>query len=149
MNNALRIILCLAVVSMLTSAKTFAQNDTITVMTYNVLNYGDACQGSNKVMRNYLKNIISYTQPDILGLVKMSTIKRFPSDFNGNLPVDFCDSMVQYVLNPAGNISYNYCQYTNEARGGDMNVLFYNKNKLVNIYTRVLTINVTDFDLYV
>ena len=148
MNNALRIILCLAVVSMLTSAKTFAQNDTITVMTYNVLNYGDACQGSNKVMRNYLKNIISYTQPDILGLVKMSTIKRFPSDFNGNLPVDFCDSMVQYVLNPAGNISYNYCQYTNEARGGDMNVLFYNKNKLVNIYTRVLTINVTDFDLY-
>ncbi|MEI6506842.1 MAG: T9SS type A sorting domain-containing protein [Bacteroidota bacterium] len=117
-------------------------------MTYNVLNYGDACQGPNSTMRNYLKNIISYTQPDILGLVKMSTIKRFPSDFNGNLPIDFCDSMVQNVLNPAGNVSYNYCLYTNEARGGDMNVLFYNKNKLVNIYTKVLTVNVTDFDLY-
>ena len=125
-----------------------AQNDTLKVMTYNVLNYGDACQGANSTMRNYLKNIISFTQPDILGLVKMSTIKRFPSDFNGNLPVDFCDSMVQQVLNPAGNISYNYCQYTNEARGGDMNVFFYNKNKLVNIYTKVLTINVNDFDLY-
>jgi len=125
-----------------------AQNDTLKVMTYNVLNYGDACQGPNSLMRNYLKKIISYTQPDILGLVKMNTIKRFSGDFNGNLQPDFCDSMVQYVLNPAGNISYNYCQYTNEARGGDMNVLFYNKNKLVNIYSVVLTINVTDFDLY-
>ncbi|MEI6594199.1 MAG: T9SS type A sorting domain-containing protein [Bacteroidota bacterium] len=148
MNKYFRTVFFLATMTIFTSVKLIAQNDTLKVMAYNVLNYGDACQGSNKVMRNYLKNIISYTQPDILGLVKMSTIKRFPSDFNGNLPIDFCDSIVQYVLNPSGNISYNYCQYTNEARGGDMNVLFYNKNKLANIYTRVLTVNVTDFDLY-
>ncbi len=130
------------------SIHTKAQNDTLKVMTYNVLNYGDECQGKNKVMRNYLTKIISFTQPDILGLVKMLPIKRTPTDINGYLPTDFCDSMVQYVLNPAGNISYGYCQYTNEARGGDMNVLFYNKEKLANIYTRVLTVNVTDFDLY-
>ena len=147
MKKILQIHLCLFLL-LINAINVKAQNDTLKVMTYNVLNYGDACQGPNSTMRNYLKNIISYTQPDILGLVKMNTLKRFPSDFNGNLPVDFCDSMVQYVLNPAGNISYNYCQYTNEARGSDMNVLFYNKDKLVNIYTKVLTVNITDFDLY-
>ncbi len=117
-------------------------------MTYIVLNYGNACHDANPVMRNYLKNIISFTQPDILGLVKMNTIKRFSSDVNGNLQPDFCDSMVQYVLNPAGNISYNFCQYTNDALGSDMCVLFYNKNKLAYIYTKVLTVDITDFDLY-
>jgi len=133
---------------LLLTIKVNAQNDTLKIMTYNVLNYGDACQGNNYVMRQYLKNIISYTQPDILGLVKMNSLKRFSGDFNGNLQPDFCDSMIQYVLNPAGNISYNYCQYTNDALGSDMNVLFYNKKKLTYIYTKVLTANVTDFDLY-
>ena len=125
-----------------------AQDDTLKVMTYNVLNYGDVCQGNNKVMRTYLNKIIAYTQPDILGLVKMQPVKRTLTDINGYLPIDFCDSMVTYVLNPGGNIQYSYCKFTNEARGADMNVLFYNKQKLGYLYTNVLTVNITDFDLF-
>lgn len=129
-------------------AKIFAQTDTINIMTYNVLNYGDVCQGANSKMRGYLKTIITYTQPDLFGMVKMQPIKRFPADFNGYLPIDFADSIAQYALSDAGNIKYSYCPFTNEARGADMNVLFYNKNKFGFIYNKVLTVNVTDFDLY-
>jgi hypothetical protein len=142
------LVLLFLFVSLLNSTRVSAQNDTLTVMTYNVLNYGDACQGLNSVMRQYLKTIVAYKQPDLLGLVKMLSVKRDPSDFSGDLPADFCDSMVQYVLNPAGTNVYGYCQYTNEARASDMCVLFYNKSKLTFVYTKVLTVNVTDFDLY-
>ena len=128
--------------------KIFAQTDTINVMTYNVLNYGDLCQGANAKMRGYLKTIIAFTQPDLFGMVKMLPIKRFPADFNGYLPIDFADSIAQYALSDAGNIKYSYCPFTNEARGADINVLFYNKDKFGYIYNKVLTVNVTDFDLY-
>ena len=42
---------------------TVDKTDTIKVMTYNVLNYGDGCQGSLSALNNYMKTIIKYVQP--------------------------------------------------------------------------------------
>jgi hypothetical protein len=128
--------------------KGFTQNDTITVMTYNVLNYGDECQGKNSQMKNYLREIIGYAQPDILGLVKMLPIQRYPGDFSGYLPIDFLDTLTQTVLNSSGKIKYQYCPFTNEARGSDVQVLFYNQEKFGYLYSKILTVKNTDFDLF-
>ena len=53
-------------------ANTIAKNDTINVMAYNVLNYGDGCQGSTNTLDSLFKIIIQYTQPDLLSCEKMA-----------------------------------------------------------------------------
>ena len=51
---------------------TIDKTDTLKVMAYNVLNYGDGCQGSLSTLNSYLKTIIQYTQPDLLSCEKMT-----------------------------------------------------------------------------
>ena len=58
----------------------FSQNDTLRVIAYNVLHYGDGCQGTNGYLHSKLKTIVQYANPDILGLVKMQVIKLSASD---------------------------------------------------------------------
>src|ERR1700756_1734472 len=80
-----------------------AQTDTLKVMTYNVLYYGDTppCQGPHSVSHNYLKTIIAYTAADVIGLEKMAAIPMYTGDHSGTAPAGFADSIVQFALNAA------------------------------------------------
>ena len=71
-----------------------AQADTIKIMSYNTLNY-DIYDGScptniNALKNKYLRDIIKYVNPDILGLVKMN---QDPSFVNDSIPKFVLDSV--------------------------------------------------------
>ena len=140
-------IFCILTV-MLSVLKTTAQTDTIKVMTYNVLNYGDLCQGSNSILHSYLKTIVEYAKPDLLGLVKMSSIKQNSSDIGAFSPYGFADSIINNALNPGTSKPFSYCHFTNISGDSKTAVLFYNSSKLGYISTTTLSSNVSDFDLY-
>ncbi|HSZ24561.1 MAG TPA: T9SS type A sorting domain-containing protein [Cytophagaceae bacterium] len=99
----------------------FAQQDTATVMVYNVLHYGDGCQGSDAFLHSNLKIIAEYVRPDILGMVKVESV----------LPPGFGDSILVNALNLFSPEKYAYCPLTNVSHNpdGDRDLLFYNQNK--------------------
>lgn len=121
--------------------------DTITVCSYNVLNFGDNCQGSVEYQKQFLKTIFDYEKPDVFGLIKLYPIQRYPGDFSGYLSPYFCDSICNDVFQSTDK-SFKYAPYSNEARGSDMNVLFYNENKMQFVKSEVLYSEITDFDFY-
>ncbi|WP_143309069.1 exonuclease/endonuclease/phosphatase family protein [Chitinophaga vietnamensis] len=110
--------------------------DTLRVMAYNVLNYGDGCQGNMDSLNAYFRTIIRYTQPDILSCEKMYA------------PGHPAETIASQVLNVAFPQCYDYAKPTNTTNGDDVSVLFYNKQKLGYVYTETLVSNITDFDLY-
>jgi hypothetical protein len=125
-----------------------AQEDTLRVMVQNVLHYGDGCQGSNSFLHSQLEVIVKYANPDVVGLVKMQSIKVTPTDNNGISPYGFPDSIINNALNVAYPGRYSYCALTNVSASNDMDILFYNKNKLGFVSVRTLCTLSEDFDLY-
>ena len=126
----------------------FAQKDTLRVMAYNSLYYGSGCQGPSGAYHKYLKTIVSYTNPDILSLEKMGSIKSSADDKYGTAPVGFADSVVQYALDAAFPGRYAHCPYTNAARTNNMSVIFYDQRKLGFLSVVSSYVNVTDFNTY-
>lgn len=122
---------------------TVDKTDTLQVMAYNVLTYGDGCQGNTTQLDGYLKTIIQYVQPDLLSCEKMEEFYPVPGSF-GNL----ADEITNNVLNAAFPGRYAYATPTNAAGAGDMSVLFYNRQKLTYVSTHTLEVNITDFNLY-
>ena len=132
------------------SGISMAQTDTLHVMTYNVLYYGDTppCQGPHSASHAYLESIVAYTSPDLIGLEKMAAIPMYTGDMSGTAPKGFADSILRYALNAAFPGRYAYCTYTNNAHANNIDVLFYNQQKLgfcniVSTYS-----NITDFNTY-
>ena len=121
---------------------TVEKTDTLTVMAYNVLNYGDGCQGSTQTLDAYLRTILQFVQPDLLSCEKMSPFPLTPGAA-GNL----ADEINDQVLNADFPDSYSYATPTN-ASGDKPSVLFYNKQKLTYVKTETLLVNISDFDLY-
>ncbi len=136
--------------ALLNTGVALAQHDTLHVMAYNVLYYGDrpACQGPHSTYHNYLKTIVSYASPDVLGLEKMASIPMYSGDHSGTAPAGFADSILQYALNAAFPNKYAYCTYTNTSAADDMAILFYNKQKLGFAGITSSYINVNDFNTY-
>jgi hypothetical protein len=122
---------------------TVAQTDTLKVIAYNTLSYGDGCQGTTTVLNGYFRTIIQYTQPDLMSCEKMNEFS-VTSGLPGNLAENITDS----VLNTVSPGKYAYATPTNVSGGGDMSVLFYNKQKLTYVKTENLVAYITDFDLY-
>ena len=122
---------------------TVDKTDTLKVMAYNVLNYGDMCQGSTSTLNSYFKTIIQYTQPDLLSCEKMNA---FPilSTLPDNLAINIRDS----VLNTDFPGRYAYATPTDVSNDSKMSVLFYNKQKLTFVKTETLYQYISDFDLY-
>jgi len=112
-------------------------------MAYNVLKYGDGCQGSTDTLNGYLKTIIQYIQPDLFSFEKMAAFDPTMTGAN-NLAANINSNALDVVF-PG---RYAYATPTNSARATDMAVLFYNKQKLTYVKTVILEANVTDFDLY-
>lgn len=122
---------------------TIDRTDTLQVMAYSVLNYGDGCQGTTTLLDGYFRAIIQFEQPDLLSCEKMNA---FPatSGAAGNL----ADDITNNVLNAAFPGRYAYATPTNTANAGNMSVLFYNQQKLGFVSIRTLLTDITDFDLY-
>ncbi len=130
------------------SIAAFAQKDTLRVMAYNSLYYGNGCQGPNGTYHRYFKTIVAYTSPDIVSLEKMASIKLSADDKYGTAPVGFADSIVQYALDAAFPGRYAYCPYTNVAKTNNMSVIFYDQRKLGFISIVASYSNITDFNTY-
>ncbi|MBA3827587.1 MAG: hypothetical protein H0X33_01480 [Taibaiella sp.] len=124
-----------------------AQRDVIKVMSYNVLKYGDGCQGPGSEMHGYLKTIIGYTNPDILGLVKVEAIPA-NSDAKGKAPIGFADSILNNALNAASTGKYAYCPFSNAANDNNQTLLFYNKHKFGFSSMVTLVSDITDINMY-
>ena len=137
----------LLITFILFSNNLLAQKDTVKVMAYNVLYYGNGCQGSNGTYHKYLNTIVSYVQPDILSMEKMASIPVGPNDKFGIAPRGFADSIVEYALNNSQK-RYAYCPMTNEARSDNMSVLFYNPAKFGFVSLVSSYANITDFNTY-
>ncbi len=132
----------------MSSLVSVAQKDTLRVMAYNALYYGSGCQGPNGLYHGYLKTIVAYTNPDILSLEKMGSIKVSADDKYGTAPVGFADSIVQFALNAVFPGRYAHCSYTNAARTNSTSVLFYDQHKLGFVSIVSSYANITDFNTY-
>jgi len=133
-----------------TAFKAIAQTDTVRVMAYNVLYYGDrpSCQGPHNLYHNYLKTIASFANADIIGLEKMAAIPAYGGDMSGTAPVGFGDSILAFALNAAFAGRYAYCPFTNASGGDNISMLFYDQTKLGFVSIISSYANITDFNTY-
>jgi len=142
--------LIVGLLSLSISVSLQAQTDTLRVMAYNVLNYGElpACQSPFNQYHAYLDTIVRYANPDILSLEKMGSIKFSPSDNNYSAEINFQDSILQYALNPAFPGRYNYCPFTNYAGASTFSMMFYDSSKLGFIAITCNYPSAEDFNTY-
>jgi hypothetical protein len=122
---------------------TISKTDTLKVMAYNVLNFGDLCQGAVSTLDGYLKTIVQYARPDLLSCEKMVVFPASPTD-PANLAVDITNN----ALNAAFPNKYAYATPTNVSNDTKMSVLFYNKQKLTFVSTQTVVSYISDFNLY-
>jgi hypothetical protein len=124
--------------------------DTLKIITYNVLHYGDGCQGTDSYLHSNLNTIVQYSSPDVVGLVKVQAINLTPSDVYGISPAGYADSILKYGFNAAYSNRYALCPLVSfsHAPDGDMDLLFYDKNKLGFVTIINLCIYQEDFNLY-
>jgi hypothetical protein len=122
---------------------TIDKTDTIKVMAYNVLNYGDGCQGSLSTLDGYLKTIVQYVQPDLFSCEKMNGFSLTASG-TANYAMQIRDSVLN-VLYP--NL-FDFGTLTNNADDDKMSCLFYNKQKFTYVKTEILYSYISDFDMY-
>jgi hypothetical protein len=122
---------------------TVDKTDTLKVIAYNVLGYGNSCQGSNSTLDGYLETIVQYAQPDLMSCEKMGD---FPPA--SALPANFAADINTNALNAAFPGKYAYATPTNVTGADNMSVLFYNTQKLTYVKTETLVAYLTDFDLY-
>ncbi len=140
--------LFLALIFMSGSLAAIGQTDTLRVMAYNVLYYGNGCQGPTAKYHQYLETIVGYTNPDILSLEKMAAIPVSSGDKYATAPAGFADSILAFALNAAYPGRYAYCPFTNTAHGSNMAVLFYDQRKLGFVSLVSSYVNITDFNTY-
>jgi hypothetical protein len=122
---------------------TVDQTDTLRVMAYNILHFGDLCQGNTTTLDSYLGKIIQYTQPDLMSCEKMNAF-----DFTPGAQGNLADDILANALNVTDPGKYAYAPPTNLSGAGTISVIFYNKHKLTYLSTEDLLSLVTDFDLY-
>jgi len=122
---------------------TVIKTDTLKVMAYNVLSYGDDCQGLPGNLDGYFKTIIQYAAPDLLSCEKMDAFPTTPG-----AAYNLADEITDSVLNAVFTGRYAYCTPTDVSNADNMSTLFYNKQKLTYVRTETLVADITDFDLY-
>lgn len=116
--------------------------DTIKVMTYNLLNYGfytNYCTTSNNNVSNkneYLKTIIDYTLPDILGVVEIA-----PDD-------TYIDGFLYNVLNQNGRDYYAKTPKSNYSGSSIINMLYYDSRKMTLSFWVSLPTTYRDINIY-
>lgn len=116
--------------------------DTIKVMSYNLLNYGNytsycTTYNNNVETKNeYLRTIIDYTLPDILGVVEISPNGTYIEDFKNN------------VLNQNGRDYYCNAPKTNYSGSSIINMIYYDYRKVELKHWLALATDYRDINLY-
>ena len=119
-----------------------AQTDTISIVSYNVLNYPDGRDdcGTNTVVPNRadtLRKILSYAQPDIFVACEIQTEAG-------------ADSILSRALNVNGANNYQSAQFHSNSTGGILqNQLYYNTDKLFLYSQDYIVTGTRDIDHYV
>jgi len=124
----------------LTTSGLFSQ-DTIRVMHYNLLYYGNSAfcsENTNNTDQkdDYLRSILAYQQPDVITVNEMS----YESAYH--------QRMLDEVMNQAGYASFGMAQAPNLAEASIVNQLYYNTEKLALHSQAVAQSNVRDIDVY-
>ncbi len=112
-------------------------------MAYNVLNYGDLCQGPTTLLDGYLRTIVQYANPDLFSCEKMNAFPITPTD-PANLAVEINNN----VLNTNFPNKYAYATPSNISGDSKMSVLFYNKQKFTFVSMQTIVDYISDFNLY-
>lgn len=116
--------------------------DTLKVVQYNLLNYGnytDYCTVSNNDINDkdqYLKTIITYLKPDILAVNEMSNSSAIQQ------------RMLDYNLNINGVTYYRMANFIKVANSYIVNQLYYNSDKLTLFNHEIAQSYIRDIDVY-
>ncbi len=125
-----------------TGIKLLAQ-DTITIMQYNLLNYGNTtsyCSESNNSTHDKDENIrkvIEFAAPDIIAVNEFSKLQQMQTNFINN------------NLNIKGVNYWKSDNIINHAQSSIINHIFYNSNKLTLCKHNYIPANYRDVDVYV
>ena len=138
----------LVAIAVSVSFNAIAGKDTLRVMAYNVLYYGNGCQGPTPRYHNYLKTIVAFTNPDILSLEKLASVPLSRDDKFGAAPFGFEDSILKFGLNAAFPSRYVCCPVTNAARSNNICAVFYDQRKLSFVSLVASYVNGIDFNTY-
>lgn len=131
------LIVFLFVVSLSVSAQ-----DSITVLQYNLLNYGNYtsyCLNSNNnhiTKEGYLRTIIGYTKPDIFTVNELSKLNYYH------------ERLLTEVMNTGGRGYYKRASATNIAGSDLINMLFYDSTRLTLRSMQIIQSYVRDVNLY-
>ena len=103
--------------------------DTLKIMHYNTLNYGISlpknCPGLLTFKKhNYLRDILKYERPDVLGMVKLDSSMQFVGD-----------TIIDKVLDSVCYHCYSHATLTNHTGYNKLDALFYRNDKLAFIST--------------
>ncbi len=126
---------------LLIPAALFGQ-DTLTVLQYNLLNYGNFTSycpenENNPTLKDgYIKTIVNYVKPDIFTVVEMAQWQKYHSEV-----LDNC-------LNVDGVTKYKRGVIANTAGSSLVNMLYFNSDKLALKGVKVLQNSVRDIDLF-
>ncbi len=126
---------------LLCSMSVWAQHD-FKVMTYNLLNYGNVtsyCTNSNNsflTKEGYLKDIIAFYKPDILGVNELAS----NSFLAGKITSD--------VFNSNAGWNYQMASYSNASGMDLINTIYYNANLFALANQHVLSTEVRDIILF-
>jgi hypothetical protein len=133
----------IVLVSLFASAQ---QIDTLRVMTYNVNNYGfpptSGCTLQNPMLKHpFLRTVIGYTDPDILGLEKMDAS---PASFSK-------DTVISEVLDSVCAGCWGHSSFTDVSGYGKVDMLYFKTSKIGFISTTTIFSadpNVSDINLH-
>lgn len=120
----------------------FGQTDTITIVSYNLLNFPDGRDdcGSNTVIPNRadtLRKILQYTNPDIFVACEIQTEAG-------------ADSILTRSLNVYGADNYSAANFHSNNSGSSLhNMLYYNADKLTLQWQDAIMTSSRDIDHYV
>ncbi len=136
----------LALSAYVNRASAIGQADTISVMTYNALNYGfpatTACPLLQTAAKHeYLKTILRYTNPDIVALLKMNAD---PATFS-------TDTVVHVVLDSVCDGCYYHALFTNNSGYVKENMLYFRNDKFGYVNSTVIYAadpNISDITLH-
>lgn len=116
--------------------------DSITVLQYNLLNYGnytDYCTNGNNnhiTKEGYLRTIIDYAEPDIFTVNEITSLNFYH------------DRLLSEVMNSNGRGFYKRTPATNNAGSDIINMMFYDSTKFVLHSMAVIQSYIRDINLY-
>lgn len=135
------LLLLLLILLLLISLKVSAQ-DSLRILQYNLLNYGNYSTFCNNVNNNhitkegYLRTIIGYVKPDIFTVNELSSVNAYH------------DRLLAEVMNSDGRSYYKRTPATNIAGSDIINMMVYDSTKLALHSMQVIQLNVRDINLY-